>query len=98
MRSEIKLPLNPSHYILGLTPGGDIRKRKAQLLQILLLVARKMITLSWLKPLPPTLQQWRERLKNVYLMEKITAKLQVKLDLFVVLWAPVISHFGWIDK
>ena len=24
---KIKLPLNPLHYILGLTPGGDIGKR-----------------------------------------------------------------------
>ena len=42
---KIKLPLNPLHYILGLTPREDIEKRKVQLLQILLLVARKLITL-----------------------------------------------------
>ena len=64
----------------------------------LLLVARKLITLSWLKPLPPTLQQWREGLKKVYVMETITAKPHVKIDLFLALWAPIISHFGWPDR
>ena len=89
---NVDLPLDPRYYILGLVPEGAMDKKKAQLLQILLLVARKMITILWLKPLPPTLHQWKERLKTVYLMEKITAKLHCRMGLFLTLWAPVINH------
>lgn len=52
---NLDLPQDPVHYMIGLSPEGDIEKRRAQLLvyNFFLLVARKMITWSWLKPLPP---------------------------------------------
>lgn len=95
---NVNLPLDPIYYLLGLTPKGDMGKREVHLIHILLLVMRKIITLSWLKPQTPTLNQWRERLEQVYLKEKITAKLHIKTDSFLALYAPVIAYFGWSDR
>ena len=91
---HINSPLDARYYILGVIPEGAMDKTKGYLLHILLLVARKMITTSWLKPLLPTLRQWRDRLLMVFSMEKITARLQMKSDVFVNRWTPVIHHFG----
>uniref|UniRef100_A0A3P8TVH1 Reverse transcriptase domain-containing protein n=1 Tax=Amphiprion percula TaxID=161767 RepID=A0A3P8TVH1_AMPPE len=92
----VDLALEPLFYIIGSIPKEAMDKKQAYLLHILLLVAKKMITVSWLSPLPPTLHQWRESLKKVYLMEKITAKLHLKLGFFMNLWAPVIAYFNLI--
>lgn len=43
-----------------------------------------MIVVSWLKPQHPTISQWRERVKDVYYMEYITAKLQLKTEMFSI--------------
>ena len=95
---KVNLPLNPLYYILDLVPDGAMDKKKAHLVSILLLIARKMITICWLKPLPPTIHQWKERLKTVFLMEKITAKLHCRLIPFLTLWAPVINHLNLSSK
>lgn len=91
---NIELPLNPLFYIFRAIPGGAKKKRKLHLLHILQLVARKMITVTWLKPLPPTTHQRCERVMKVYVMEKITAKLNVKMAILVIRWAPIIAHLG----
>ncbi len=62
---------------------------KTYLLGVLLLIAKKMITVLWRNAKPPTVQQWRERLKSVYLMESITAKLQLRTDVFNIKWTLV---------
>uniref|UniRef100_A0A3Q0T5Q4 Uncharacterized protein n=1 Tax=Amphilophus citrinellus TaxID=61819 RepID=A0A3Q0T5Q4_AMPCI len=38
---------------------------------------------SWLKPQPPTVSLWKNRVREVYYMEQITAKLQMKSDTFI---------------
>ena len=91
---NIDLPLDPKIYIIGLVPEGLADKQVVCILHMLLLVARKMITLSWLQPLPPTINQWHERVLKVYTMEKITAKLQMKYDVFLRNWAPVIGYLN----
>uniref|UniRef100_A0A3P9KVM4 Reverse transcriptase domain-containing protein n=1 Tax=Oryzias latipes TaxID=8090 RepID=A0A3P9KVM4_ORYLA len=95
--TQVNLPLNPLYYIIGTLPEEGIEKKKVKLIQILLLVAKKMITRSWLKTSPPTLEQWLEALRKVYLMEKITAKLHLRSEMFYDLWTPVTEHFGWPD-
>lgn len=91
---KIDLPLDPKVYIFGVVPEGLASNCVIKILHILLLTARKMITLSWLRPLPPTINQWHERLLNVYNMEKITAKLQMKYDMFLKIWVPLICHLN----
>lgn len=48
------------------------------MLRVLVLIAHKMITINWLKPYPPTLDQRTHRLKDVNCMENITSILQLK--------------------
>ena len=86
----VDLPLEPDIFILGKTPGNTTSKNQAYLIWVLLLIAKKMITVLWRNVKTPTFQQWRVRVKNVYLMESITAKLQLKTDAFIAKWEPVI--------
>lgn len=65
----LDLPLEPAFFILGHTPENLLSKDQKYLLEMLLLIAKKMITVSWRNVNPPTVQQWRIRLKNVYQME-----------------------------
>ena len=44
----------------------------------ILLIAKIMITVLWRNVKPPTVHQWKKMLKDVYLMESTTAKLQLK--------------------
>lgn len=85
------LPLTPQFYIIGALPKG---RWDVYLLHVLILIARKMITLLWLKPFPPTVPQWQERVKKVYLMEKITAHLHLKMDIFRIRWAAISEYLN----
>lgn len=66
------------------------------LLRVLLLIAKKTITTSWLKPQPPNIKQWRDRVRQVIIMEKTTARLQLKLDTFEKRWEPIIQMISGI--
>lgn len=87
----IDFTLDLALYILGIVPDNVIDGNLTSLLRILLLIAKKTITASWLKPQPPSITEWRERVKNVFTMEKITARLQFKSDRFEQRWLPVIQ-------
>lgn len=67
-------------------------KDRTYMLKALVLIAHKIITINWLKPHPPTLEQWTQRLKSVNCMEEITAVLRLKRDLYLKRWSPVISY------
>ena len=86
---EYHLPLTPKFILLEQSLREDGTKRKLYLFHVLLIIARKMITLSWLKPLPPTILQWQERVKRVYIMEKTTVHLRLKMDISKLLNYPV---------
>ena len=84
----IDFNLDPALYILGIVPHNVAERSLISLLRILLLIAKKTITASWLKPQPPSITEWRERVKSVFIMEKITAGLQLKSDRFDQKWLP----------
>ena len=63
-----------------------------QIIQIIMTIARKIITLNWMKPSPPTIEQWQLKLKQIYQMEYMTAQLQIKLPKFKKRWAPVMEY------
>ena len=92
------LALEPAVFIAGETPEDGDAKNQAYLLGALLLIAKKDDYSVMEKLKPPTVQQWRERLKSVYLMESITVKLQLRMEVFNIKWTPVILHlFGRIE-
>ena len=54
------------------------------ILRILLLIAKKIITVNWKNAKSPTIIEWMHRLKQVYTMEKMS--LQIKMDYFTQRW------------
>lgn len=78
-----------------LLPADFEENSQTYLLRVLLLIANKVITASWLKPNPPTITQWRERIQDVYNME-YTALLQLKADIFLNKWSFIALHFHLI--
>lgn len=89
----IDLPLEPSYFVLGIMPADLEENNQTYLLRILLLIANKVITASWLKPHPPTVAQWRERIQAFYNMVHTTALLHLKADVFLKKWSPIAQHF-----
>ena len=89
----IDIPLEPSHFILGILPDNLEENSQTKLLRALLLIANKVITASWLKPQPPTITQWRDRIQDMYRMEHLTALLQLKTEVFINNWSPIALHF-----
>ena len=80
------MPLEPSYFVVGLLPE-DVEENRHQ---YLLLFAKKMITVSWLRQ-PPTSTQWREKVKEVYHMESLTARLQLN-QVFLTKWCPIMTY------
>ena len=74
----IDIPLESSNFILGILPDNIEENSQAKLLRALLLSANKVIIASWLKPQPPTITQWRDRIQEIYRMEYLTTLLQMK--------------------
>ncbi|KAJ0059923.1 hypothetical protein NL108_015598 [Boleophthalmus pectinirostris] len=70
---EIKKILNINtqfkvqHIILCGTMNDAWDTDKMYMLKVLILIAHKVITANWLKPLPPTVEQWTQRLRTVEL-------------------------------
>lgn len=88
------LPLNPRHFILDLYSEEVCNRNHMYLLHALLMAARKMVTLNWMKPQLPTLEQWKQKLREIYGMEALTAQVQLKTDLFQQRWRPLTMYFS----
>lgn len=91
---SIDVPLTPNSMILGIFPNTIKPKCVILQLKILLLIAKKMVTVFWLKPQPPTISQWKNKLKEVYNMEQITARLQMKMDIFMDRWSHIEKYIS----
>ena len=89
---NINRPIEPQQLILGTVSSTDLGKNSVFMLMVLLLIAHKMITVNWLKPHPPTLDQWFQRLKEVNCMEHMKANLRLETDLYLEKCTPVIMY------
>lgn len=56
---------------MGQLPEGLKGDNRIFLLRVFLLVDKKMITISWMRPQPPTVDRWREKVKKVCCMDSI---------------------------
>ena len=70
------IPLEPQVTLLDSMNTHIFETDQGDILHVLLMVARKMITINWKNPNPPTVEQWKQKLKQVHKMEYMTAKLQ----------------------
>lgn len=86
---EVEIPLDPVVCLLGALSKKMYNEEERYVLRILLLIAKKMITVHWKEEQPPNLAQWTQRLKQVYIMEKMTACLQMKMDIFLQRWKSI---------
>ena len=83
---EMTVPLEPMLFLLGAIPTDTYDSDQRYILRILLLIAKKIITVNWENAKSPTIIQWKHRLKQVYTMERMTASLQIKMDSFTQRW------------
>ena len=79
-------------FLLDVFPDHMLNAEQCYLLHVLLMIARKMITINWMKPNPPTVAQWLQKVKHVYMMEYMTAQLQLKVPIFMRRWTLVIDY------
>ena len=90
--SEIDLPFTPSRFVFDPTPEDMYTRDQTYLVHILLLTARKMVTIKWMNSRPPTGAQCKQKLGEVYGMEALTAQLQLRSDVFLRRWLPVARY------
>lgn len=88
---SVNLPMDPLIFLLDIFPDGFSYEQHF-LLHLLLMTARKMITIHWLKPETPTAAQWLLKTRHVYTMERITAQLQLKVPTFEKKWRLIINY------
>ena len=91
---DIGVKREPQRLILGDVPSRGIGKDKMYMLGALVLIAHKMMTINCLKPHPPTSDQWTQRLKVVNCLGNVTAKLQLKMEVYLEKWSPVVRYLA----
>jgi len=84
---EGDIPMRPDFFLLDSFPPDLFSKSHLFVLHILLMAARKIITVNWMKVHVPTVTEWTYKLKQIYIFEKMTADLQFKSDIFQQKWA-----------
>ena len=88
------IPLDPLSTLLDHTQEQMYNKDQCYIMHILLTVARKMITINWMQPGPPTIDMWVKKVRQIYKMEHMTAQLQLKLGRFEEKWTLVSNYLN----
>ena len=92
---DIPIPQDFNTAILGTVPTGLEGRKNTYLLQILLIAAKKMITINWLNPHPPTYEQWRDKVREIRDMERITYWVRLQDEVINRRWAPLARIGIW---
>ena len=71
---------------LGKLPFSLLDSNDKKLILILLVASKKAITRKWLKPQPPTSEEWIEILHDIFKMEKLTYTLRSQEEKFFWIW------------
>lgn len=71
--TDLTLPLDPIHYLLGL-PCPGIPKPTIRLISYILLAAKRAIPMCWLSTTPPSHLQFLQIIAEIRKMEFLTAK------------------------
>ena len=72
---------DPQQLVLGITPTRGLGKNELYIIRVMMLIAHKIITVNWLRPHPPTMDQWAQRLQAVNCMERLTESLRLRMDI-----------------
>lgn len=82
---------------------GDIQlnrwsKNDKKLAHILLAASKKAVTRRWLKPDPPTIEEWIEIIHEIFIMERLSFSLRIQKETIYLKWPeyikPVRSDFN----
>ena len=87
---------DPMVMMLGVVPEGIESRAEKYLFHILLTAALKCITIRWMKPNPPTYNMWKEKIGEIYQMERITYSLRLQSDIFIKRWTPATPLLGMV--
>ena len=91
------IPGNFLNLYLGYLPSEDVAAADRYLVRILLIAAKKAITRKWLQEEPPTLKNWLEITEEIYVMERLTYLLRLRMGIFQKKWAKWIVYNGGRD-
>ena len=80
-----------NHNILLGTRPKSLQSQNLYLFCILRITALKQITRGWKSQEPPRVDRWLEKMEDMYLMEKVTYKINGKDKLFEKRWASYLS-------
>lgn len=73
---QIKQALESKSIILGISPTEVTSEIDRYLYRILRIAALKQITRNWLKPTPPSFNNWKSTVNNIQEMERITYRIR----------------------
>ena len=90
----VDLPMDSLLFLLDVFPDHLFTTEQCYILHNLLMIARKIVTINWMKPDPPMITQWLQKVKHVYMMEYMTAQLQLKVPVFTRRWTPVTDYLA----
>ena len=76
-------------------PDITFNRKRMYILQIILIAAKKAITLRWLKQDPPTNAEWVAILRNIFTQwKKITYMLWLQKEAFIERWLLWMSEYS----
>ena len=84
--------IDPRQLILGTSPSRGLGKNELYMIRAMMLIAHRIITANWLRPHPPSVDQWTQRLQAGNCMESLTASLRLQRDIYLAKWTPVIMY------
>lgn len=91
---KINVPPDSILFLLGVIPKERFGVDQRHNLYIFLLIAKKMITVNWKNIKPPTITQWSQKLRQIYIREQVAANLQLRMELFVHRWKCAAVYLG----
>lgn len=85
--------MKPGLFLLNIVNEGlSMPYMQEKLLFKLLLLARRCILFQWIKPRPPTANQWHGEIFKVIPMERLSAVLKGNESSFDRLWQPFLDY------
>lgn len=95
---HINIPLVPRLFILGLYPSTfKIRKSQNILLDLGILLAKRLVAINWKNINRPSIGRWLSELSTTLPLEKITYTIKHKIHLFHQIWDPFIEYIAKTD-
>ena len=82
---QCSLPLGPEYKIPGKTPSQISLTPERYMYRILRTAAIKQVSKNWLKPDVLQITKWKETMKEIYNMERITYRISNCCDVFELL-------------